>query len=306
MIYVTQGHEHGIGLEIFLKSFLMLSSLDRKQVTLITQKKHLEEHFKWMNLSPMLFKDLNVLFAESTEAPASSITLLKAFEVLTDKDTLVTLPTSKDQLIYKKKSYAGYTELFRAFFNKPEIAMTFKGVDLDVVLVTDHIPLNKVAQIIDENLIVSKVKTTLEFFQKYFYNFEEVIFAGINPHVGENGILGNEDACISKAIAILKSNYAVNFKGPYSGDTLHIHHSTDKKQLFVYMFHDQGLPVFKSKFGFVGLNISMGLPFLRLSVDHGTAFELYGKNKGDMSGMLYLLKEALEVNQNVDKRNKGR
>jgi len=303
MIYVTQGHENGIGLEIFLKSFLMLSVFDRKQITLITQKKHFEDHLKWMGFKKSLFNNLNILFAESSELPASSATLLKALEVITEHDILVTLPTSKDQLIHQKKSYAGYTEFFRAYFKRPEITMTFKGIDLDVMLVTDHIPLNKVAQVIDENLIVSKVKTSLDFFEKYFYTFNEVIFAGINPHVGENGILGNEDACIAKAISILKPEYAVNFKGPFSGDTLHIQHKPDKKQLFVYMFHDQGLPVFKSKFGFVGLNISMGLPFLRLSVDHGTAFELYGKNKGDITGMMFLFKVALEVNQNVDKRN---
>lgn len=303
MIYVTQGHEKGIGLEIFLKSYLMLSLFDRQQITLITKKEHFEEHLNWMGLRPSLFKDLKILFSGSDELPASSSTLLKALEVISNEDVLVTLPTSKDQLVYQKKCFAGYTEFFRAYFKKPEIAMTFKGADLDIMLVTDHVPLSKVSQIIDENLIVSKVKTTLEFFKKYFYNFDEVIFAGINPHVGENGILGKEDDCISKAITILKPNFAVSFKGPFSGDTLHVQHDPDKKQLFVYMFHDQGLPVFKSKFGFVGLNISMGLPFLRLSVDHGTAFELYGKNKGDITGMMYLLKVALEVNQNVDKRN---
>jgi hypothetical protein len=86
-----------------------------------------------------------------------------------------------------------------------------------------------------------------------------------------------------------------NFIGPVSGDTLHMHESTSKKQLQVYMYHDQGLSTFKSKHGLIGLNVTMGLPFLRLSVDHGTAFDLYGKNSANISGMIFLFNHAFEV-----------
>lgn len=303
MIYVTQGHEKGIGLEIFLKSFLMLSRDERKYITLITVAEDLKTNLKDLKLDESLFKDLNTIKVQNNNTPSSSSTLLKALELITAQDILVTLPTSKDQLIYNGASFAGYTELFRFYFQNANIAMTFKGIKQDVVLVTDHVALSKVTSTITKDLIVNKVKTTLEFFQKYFYNFEEVIFAGINPHVGENGILGNEDQCIFEAIKILKQGHPQKFKGPYSGDTLHTQHNENIKQLFVYMFHDQGLAPFKSKFGFVGLNISMGLPFLRLSVDHGTAFDLYGKNQGDITGCLHLLKTALEVNHHVNQRN---
>ena len=303
MIYVTQGHEKGIGLEIFLKSFLMLSRDERKQIKLITVAQDLKSNLNDLKLEHALFKELQVIEVENKNVPSSSSSLLKALEVITPKDILVTLPTSKDQLKFNGQSYAGYTELFRAYFKNSNIAMTFKGIKQDVVLVTDHVALSKVTSVITKDLIVDKVKTTLEFFQKYFYNFEEVIFAGINPHVGENGILGNEDQCIYEAIEVLKKNSSLKFKGPFSGDTLHTQHNENVKQLFVYMFHDQGLAPFKSKFGFVGLNISMGLPFLRLSVDHGTAFDLYGKNQGDITGCLHLLKTALEVNHHVNQRN---
>ena len=303
MIYVTQGHEKGIGLEIFLKSFLMLSRDERKYITLITVAEDLKTNLKDLKLDESLFKDLNTIKVQNNNTPSSSSTLLKALELITAQDILVTLPTSKDQLIYNGASFAGYTELFRFYFQNANIAMTFKGIKQDVVLVTDHVALSKVTSTITKDLIVNKVKTTLEFFQKYFYNFEEVIFAGINPHVGENGILGNEDQSIFEAIKILKQGHPQKFKGPYSGDTLHTQHNENIKQLFVYMFHDQGLAPFKSKFGFVGLNISMGLPFLRLSVDHGTAFDLYGKNQGDITGCLHLLKTALEVNHHVNQRN---
>lgn len=304
MIYVTQGHEKGIGLEIFLKSFLMLSSHERSQVTLIANNKDLEENLSLLKFKKDLFQTLKVINPGSSEAlPGSTTTLLKALDIITSKDVLVTLPTSKDQLIYKRKSLAGYTEFFREFFQNKNISMTFKGVDQDVLLITDHIPLNKVSVSINSQLIIEKVETTINFYKKYFYHFDEIIFAGINPHAGENGILGSEDICISEAKAVLEKKISSKFIGPVSGDTLHTLHKRSRRQLFVYMYHDQGLAPFKSKYGFIGLNLSMGLPFLRMSVDHGTAFDLHGKNMGDISGMLYLFKIAFEVNYNVNQRN---
>jgi 4-hydroxythreonine-4-phosphate dehydrogenase len=144
-------------------------------------------------------------------------------------------------------------------------------------------------------LIINKLQITLDNFKKYFFPFNEVILAGINPHAGENGILGDEEKHIKSAITELEKSYGKIFKGPVSGDTLHYLHDSTKNQLLVYMYHDQGLTQFKSQYGLIGLNITLGLPFLRLSVDHGTAFELYGKNKANISGMLYLFKQAFEV-----------
>lgn len=306
MIYVTQGHEKGIGLEIFLKAFLMLGSEEKKNFTLIADKETLKETLKLSSLKASYFSKLHCIHPSPQSLPQSTTTLLEALHLLNAKDILVTLPTSKDQLIHQTRPCAGYTEFFRSYFGRSDIAMTFKGVGQDVMLITDHVALKEVTQVINEQLIVAKVDTTLEFFQKYFYNFDEVIFSGINPHVGENGILGSEDECIKRAIITLEKKHNVFFRGPYSGDTLHIHSKEGIRQLFVYMFHDQGLAPFKSRFGFVGINMSMGLPFLRLSVDHGTAFDQYGKNKGDITGILYLLKIALEVNQNVHQRNQNR
>ncbi len=303
MIYVTQGHEKGIGLEIFLKSWLMLSKPQRSLVTLVANEDDLKDNLKLSKMDQKLFKELVVLYATKEKAPSSTSTLLKALEVITEKDILVTLPTSKDQLFYKGKMLAGYTEFFRNYYNNKNIAMTFKGFDQDVLLITDHISLREVTEKISIELIVSKIETATKFFAKYFYSFDEIILSGINPHVGENGILGKEDDVLFKAKEILSKTLPIEIKGPFSGDTLHTQIDQTKKQLFTYMYHDQGLAPFKSKFGFVGLNISLGLPFLRLSVDHGTAFGLHGKNRGDMSGMLYLFKIALEVNHHVNQRN---
>lgn len=300
MIYVTQGHEKGIGLEIFLKSFLLLSKQKKTQVTLVADQNVLDQNLSDLKLSKSSFKDLQVISpVADNKLPSSTRTLAHTLNIIKPEDILVTLPTSKDQLILNGKNMAGYTEYFRSFYTNANISMTFRGITQNVLLVTDHVALKDVTKVINKDLIVDKTNTTIEFYKKYFSTFDEVIFSGINPHVGENGILGTEDFIIKDAIDLLKKSHILDFKGPYSGDTLHMHTDTTKKQLLVYMFHDQGLAQFKAQHGLIGLNISMGLPFLRLSVDHGTAFDLYGKNKANPSGMIFLFKQAFEVTKYV-------
>ncbi len=295
MIYITQGHESGIGLEIFLKSFLLLTSHQKNQITLIVNQQHLLNNISDLNLSFDLFKDLKLIFNSDTTAFASTNSLLTALELIKPQDLLITLPTSKDQLVLHGKNVAGYTEFFREYFHKPNLPMSFKGLDQNIMLLSDHIPLNSVTKYITKQRIIEKTTITLDSFKKYFFSFDQVIFAGINPHAGENGILGNEDFVIKEAITELENKYGKIFIGPFSGDVLHAYKDASKRQLFISMYHDQGLAPFKSHFGLIGLNITLGLPFLRLSVDHGTAFELYAKNKANIMGMLYLLKQAFEV-----------
>jgi len=302
MIYVTEGHESGIGLEIFLKTFLLLSNAERKIIRLIVKKEDLHKNFADLKLSEKLFSELIVIENVKSTPFSSTNSLLTALDLIKPEDILVTLPTSKDQLAINKVNLAGYTEFFRTYFNNKNISMTFKGIGQNVLLLTDHIALKDIPKTLTVDLIINKVKITLENFKKYFSEFDEVIFSGINPHAGENGLLGDEEKYIKQAILNLEKSYGKIFKGPISGDTLHYLHDPSKKQLLVYMYHDQGLAQFKSLYGLIGLNITLGLPFLRLSVDHGTAFELYGKNKANISGMLYLFKQAFEV-ISVNQRN---
>lgn len=305
MIIVTQGHENGIGIEVFLKSFLMLSREEKKEIKFFVNKEVFNKNLVDLKLDPLFFKELTIEFVPNNpKAPSSTSTLVKALENIKTDDILVTLPTAKDQLVFKEVYCAGYTEFFRNYFKSPNIAMTFKGLTQNVLLITDHMAIKDVPIFISQDLIINKIQTALKFYAKYFYKIDEVIVSGINPHVGENGILGNEDSIILPAINILKKSFTdINFIGPLSGDTLHMHEQKNLKQLFVYMFHDQGLAPFKAQHGLIGLNISMGLPFLRLSVDHGTAPGLYGKNMANLSGMLFLLKQAFGVTYYVNQRN---
>jgi 4-hydroxythreonine-4-phosphate dehydrogenase len=302
MIYVTQGHEKGIGLEIFLKSFLLLSKKEQQEIALVCDESILKKNLADLNLSEHFFSNLKIIPNIAHSSFHSTNSLLTSMNLMRESDVLVTLPTSKDQLIYENKHCAGYTEFFRAFYKNSNLPMTFMGLGKNLLLITDHISLLEVGSSVNSDLIVEKTKMTLDNYKKYFTPIDEVIFAGINPHAGEGGILGVGEEHIKKAIQSLSSNYGPIFSGPFSGDTLHTKENQNKNQLFVYMFHDQALASFKSQYGLIGLNITLGLPFLRLSVDHGTAFDLYGKNKANATSMIYLFKKAFEVTH-VHQRN---
>ncbi|OUR92965.1 hypothetical protein A9Q84_20875 [Halobacteriovorax marinus] len=303
MIYVAQGHEQAIGIEVFLKSFSLLNSVQQKNFsfiafkeTLVTHLNELKIHYKFEN--GFLFfngNKLKVIEPDQLNVPESSASLITILRLICSEDILLTLPTSKDQLILNEKMCKGYTEFLRKKFQESNLCMVFKAFESSTLLISDHIPLKDVPKFITKEIIVKKCQMTLENFKKYFYPLEEIIFSGINPHCGEGGLLGHEDQVIDEAIIELKKEFKINFLGPVSGDTLHFHNNNLKKQLKVYMFHDQGLPVFKDKFKTIGLNITLGLPFLRMSVDHGTAFDLYGKDKADYSGCYYMLKESIKI-----------
>ncbi|MBF0311928.1 MAG: 4-hydroxythreonine-4-phosphate dehydrogenase PdxA [Oligoflexia bacterium] len=302
-IYIAQGHEKSIGLEILLKSLSCLSPEEIKKFCLITFHSSLADVFATIKLGeknkkhiPAKFiKENDSLLPQTTQSLLECLRLIKASKSK-KKSILLTLPTSKDQLILNGKLLKGYTEFFRTYYHNPNLPMVFKGPYTNVLLITDHIPLVEVVKL-SEELIFEKIKITLENFPQYFSPIEEVVLSGINPHAGENGLLGNnEEKNIINAISKLKKLFPkVSFIGPVSGDTLFFHKKSNNKQLFVYMYHDQALSIFKSLYGIIGLNITLGLPFLRLSVDHGTAFELYGKNQANYLSALYMLKTALEI-----------
>ena len=173
--------------------------------------------------------------------------------------------------------------------------MVFEFFDDRILLVTDHIPLKDVPRFVTASHILSKVQTTLNGYSSLNTQIQEVVFAGINPHAGEKGLLGNEDSVVKLATREIKNMFpSVHFTGPYSADALHFYKRNNCEQLFVYMYHDQGLPKFKNEYGNMGIHFSFGLPFLRMSVDHGTAFDLYKKNCARYMGMYNLLNRALE------------
>lgn len=300
MIFVTSGFEQGVGLEVFLKAILNLDNPNCNSFHLITSKEHLAETIRQCDINIKINSDeirlssgivKTTFLAHKDSLPLTTRTLEYALEKISATDILLTLPTRKDQLILDNNIKAGYTEYFREKFTNSNLAMSFISNTDNVMLLTDHIPLSKVEGTITRDLILRKVETTLESFPKS-RDIKDIYFSGINPHCGEDGLMGSTDEILKATVVELQEKFSnYKFHLPKAGDTLYFNHSNNS-QLFIFAFHDQGLAPFKLKNGLIGINLTLGLPFKRVSVDHGTAPDIYGKNCADYGGMSYLLKEV--------------
>jgi 4-hydroxythreonine-4-phosphate dehydrogenase len=189
MIHVVQGHEKGIGLEVFLKSILLLPQQNLSRLKLYCYKDALNENLNNLRLpfqiscEHFLFcnKKVKTYFCEGEKLPQSTTVLNAALDEIKKGECLLTLPTSKDQLIIEGQSLAGYTEFFRYHFNDTNIAMLFKGPRDLSLLLTDHIPLKDVSEKLKCHFIKSKMNVVLEGLSFYFFQPKNVFFSGINP-----------------------------------------------------------------------------------------------------------------------------
>jgi 4-hydroxythreonine-4-phosphate dehydrogenase len=294
MIYISQGYEKGIGLEIFIKSWLTLPKIQQSQFILSCHIDHLQQNLEILNYD-YSFKDdaiyinhqkLRCLFFDSNELPASTLSLNLIVSKITDDDILITLPSTKSEFILNNIKLSGHTEYFRKLYKQKYLPMCFHGPFFSAVLLTDHIPLKDVVKIKKLDFFKNKIRIALNGFKKYDFQIEQTLITGINPHNGEQGILGSEDRIIYKLAKKFK------FKPPIAGDTAQYH--LKNNSLIIYFYHDQGLAPFKILNGLMGANITFGLPYLRLSVDHGTSENLFGMNSANYSSQLYVLKLALK------------
>jgi 4-hydroxythreonine-4-phosphate dehydrogenase len=300
-IAITQGHEKGIGLEVLFKSTLVLGR-EVQHLKLFATKSAVEETLDSLQLPysittkgielSHLFIETNWIEAKSSQSFAALQKAMKFCEK--NSGILFTLPTSKDQF----PAHPGHTEYFRDYYKSADLGMFFSSPGLKVLLITDHVAVSDLPRVLSEELVYQRTKLAVKTLKKWSWPIDRVLVAGLNPHAGESGLIGNEDPQIKRAIERLRVEEGLDMSGPYPGDTMLLE-KRSPNDLLVYLFHDQGLGVFKGKQGFIGSNITLGLPYPRFSPDHGTSFSLYGKNKADYRGCAYSLKEALSLRENL-------
>lgn len=223
---------------------------------------------------------------------------------------LFTLPTIKEDIKdvrFARKKFLGHTEFLRARFDNENLGMFFSSPRLNVLLLTDHLALKDVPASLTPKLFFGRLNTSLRSLRSLEPNISRVLVAGLNPHAGEGGLLGKEENRLLAALKKVRMS-GMNISGFYPADSL-MNEWKNEQDLLVYPHHDQGLAGFKSLMGTLGANITLGLPFVRLSVDHGTAFSLYGKNIADPRGALYCLRKAMayqELSLGKDNRQQGK
>ena len=227
-------------------------------------------------------------------------------------DAMVTAPLQKSIINDAGTPFTGHTEYLAQRCNISHVVMMlcaplpagFLGLksprDLRVALVTTHVPLKDVPQALSYDLILETIQIVNKDLQRKFGIANPVIrMAGLNPHAGESGYLGREEIeIITPAIEAAKA-MGIQVSGPYPGDTMFDPESVATVDAFIAMYHDQGLAPFKFVTFGNGVNVTLGLPIIRTSVDHGTALDIAGKGIADSGSMLEALRLAyqLAVNQ---------
>ncbi len=206
---------------------------------------------------------------------------------ISNKSTvLVTGPVSKENIISVKKNFTGHTEYIKQITKSDDVLMMLASDKLRVALATTHIPLKKVAKTINEKLIVNKVKIlNKDLKMKFGIKKPNIKILGLNPHAGENGKIGREEQdIIIPAIKKLRKS-KINVSLPMSADTAFSSKYLSETDAYFGMYHDQVLPVLKAiSFG-ESINITLGVPIIRTSVDHGVALDIAGTNNSDTSSL---------------------
>ena len=207
---------------------------------------------------------------------------------------LVTAPISKHAWHLAGHRYPGHTELLRELSGSPKVGMMFWGERLKVLLATTHLPLARVPEVLTVDLLQDQVLLLYEFMQKIGLS-GTIGLAALNPHAGEQGAFGDEEERILKPALARLHELGVSVEGPVPADVLFYQALNGRYAALVALYHDQGLVPFKMLYFNDGVNLSIGLPFIRTSADHGTAFDISDKFIADSSSMEAALTLALRL-----------
>ena len=214
---------------------------------------------------------------------------------------VVTGPLHKGVINDAGIKFTGHTEYLAKLTNTPLPVMMLQTEGLRVALVTTHLPLRDVADAITAPRLASVIKILHnDLVDKFGISQPEIIVCGLNPHAGEGGHLGNEELTVITPVLQQLREQGLLLTGPLSADTIFSPENLRKADAFLAMYHDQGLPVLKYKGFGQAINVTLGLPIIRTSVDHGTALSLAGTGKADQSSFLLAINTAIEMASNLD------
>jgi len=316
IIALTMGDPAGIGPEIIVKAFQDEILMIDTRILVIGDAKTLKKTAEqiapeilihsiespddgWYQACTIDVIDLNnvpetlPLGKPSAEGGKASYEAIQKAVALVLKDevaAIVTCPINKKSLHLAGHSFPGHTELLGHLTNSKEPTLMMEGNSLRVVLVTTHLPLDQVKSQISEEKVLQTIRLTHDWLQKHVTEIPRIAVVGLNPHSGDGGIFGQEETEFILPALKTAQKEGIQASGPHPADALFARAASEKYDAVICMYHDQGMiPV---KMNGIGVNITLGLPILRTSVDHGTAFDIVGRNKASAENLKLALKTA--------------
>ena len=310
-IIVVAGEPNSIFSEIFFKSLKYKKF--KSPIILIASQKLIELQMKKLNINKKI-RIINSLNLKKYNLDNTKINLInvsfiqkKPFDRITSKSSnyirksfdialqilnkkitnkFINGPVSKKYFL--KKKYFGITEYLASRTKSKNFAMLIYNKDLSVSPLTTHLPIKRVSKYINKKMIIQKIKLMNEFYKKYSNKKPQIAVTGLNPHCESLDTFNEDEKIIRPAIkSLIKSNYKIF--GPIAADTLFLKKNREKYNIIVGMYHDQVLTPMKTLFEYDAINITLGLPFLRISPDHGPNEKMIGKNKSNPSSLIKAL-----------------
>ena len=302
-IAITSGEPAGIGPDICV---MLAQHKINANITIIGDAEMLVARALQLNID---FDVKNVLHIPSaapvtagTLNPANSQYVINTLTCAMDGcvtgefDAVVTAPVHKGIINEAGISFIGHTEFFAEYTQSPQVVMMLVGGGLRVALATTHVALKDIPSAITRESLEATIRILhKDLVTKFGLKSPRILVAGLNPHAGENGYLGREEIeVINPVLAKLRAE-GIQLIGALPADTLFTKKYLENADCILAMYHDQGLPVLKhASFG-GGVNVTLGLPIIRTSVDHGTALDLAGTGNINTGSMLAAIKLAIEL-----------
>lgn len=211
-------------------------------------------------------------------------------------DAISTAPINKRALFLGGYTFPGHTEFLAYLTGSDNYAMGFVGANLRVVLISTHVPLSEAIGLVRRERVEKRIRLADRELQRWGIERPRLAVAALNPHGAEGGLFGMEEASeIAPAVEACRAADGINVSGPYSADTVFLRASRGEFDAVIACYHDQAMiPVKCLSFG-EAVNVTLGLPFIRTSVDHGTAFDIAGKGIAEHSSMVAAIKMAAEL-----------
>ena len=312
-IILVSGEPYSIFFEIFFKS--LKNKKYKSPIILIASKELLFKQMKKLNFNFELHElekekvNFKLLKKKKINLINVNFTFKKTFDKITDVSNiyisncfkialellkknkysgLINGPISKKNFL--KQKFLGITEYLANKTNKKnKVAMLIYNKQLSVSPITTHLPLKNVHKNLSKKKIISHTKLIIEFYKKQFGKDPKIAITGLNPHCESNYQNSEEDHIIKPAIKYL-INKKYKVKGPFAADTIFMKEQSKKYDVIIGMYHDQVLTPAKTLFGFNAINITLGLPFIRISPDHGPNTSMLSKNLSNPQSLIEALK----------------
>ena len=335
-IGITHGDINGVGYELILKAFSDERLLELFIPVIYGSTKSASYHRKALNIAPVHFNIIN----DATQCVEGKVNLINCIKeevrielgkatndagnaayVALDNasqdlaegkiDVLVTLPITKETIHSKDFNFPGHTEFLENRFKGEDdkALMILASEQLRVALATTHVPIANVSGMLTKDLILEKIKTLdLSLKRDFRVELPRIAVLALNPHAGENGLLGKEDIDIIAPAVKEAQDAGYLVAGPYSADGFFGNGTYRRFDAILAMYHDQGLIPFKTLSMGEGVNFTAGLPIVRTSPDHGTAYDIAGKGEASENSFreaLYMAKDIFYNRHDYDEARKN-